>query len=295
MRLAAIDIGSNAARLLIVEVKQKRGQPDFVKLNLVRIPLRLGFDVFSEGKISRERRAMMLHMMRAYRALLDLYQVDAVKAYATSAMRNANNSNSIIKEIKKKTGIEIEIINGSKEADLLYQSHAAEKINKKKNYLYVNVGGGSTELTLFAKGKPQHELSFEIGTIRLLKHSVKKSQWDDLHKNIKEIIKKNRPTAVIGTGGNINKIFSLSKLNDNKPLTYNMLKSFHLKLSKLSTAQRIKKFKLNNDRADVVVPALDIYLAVMKGSKVNNMYVPKVGLVDGIIYSLYNEFKQKTK
>jgi exopolyphosphatase/guanosine-5'-triphosphate,3'-diphosphate pyrophosphatase len=289
MRLAAIDIGSNAARLLIVEVVEKRSKPEFNKLNLLRIPLQLGFDVFSEGRISREKRTMMLHMMRAFSALHDLYKVDAIKAYATSAMRNAANSDSIIEEVKKKTGIKIEIITGGKEANLLYQSHAAEKIDKSKTYLYVNVGGGSTELTVFAKGKPQHELSFEIGTIRILNNAVKQSLWDNMKNEIKEILKLYSPTAIIGTGGNINKVFSLSKLKDGSPFTCHALNSYYRRLKLLTTAERMKQFKLSRDRADVIVPALDIYLSVMQWSKVNTMYVPRIGLVDGIINSLYNE------
>lgn len=293
MRLAAIDIGSNAARILIVEVKYDGTRPEFNKLNLVRIPLRLGFDVFTKGRISREKRSMLLHMMRAFRALLDVYQVDAVKTYATSAMRNAKNSDSIVKEIKKITGIKVEIVSGGKEADLLYQSHAAEKINKQKTYLYVNVGGGSTELTLIAKGKPKKELSFEIGTIRILKNNVKQALWDELKVELKDLVKKYPPEAIIGTGGNINKIFSLSKLKENKPLTYDILNTYYRKLSSMTTAERIKEYKLSQDRADVVVPALDIYLSVMQWSKVKSMYVPRVGLVDGIIYSLYSEMKSK--
>jgi exopolyphosphatase/guanosine-5'-triphosphate,3'-diphosphate pyrophosphatase len=295
MRLAAIDIGSNAARLLIVEVKLKRSRPEFNKLNLVRIPLRLGFDVFTNGTISPEKCSMILHMMRAFSALLDLYKVDAVKAYATSAMRNAINSDSIVNEIEQKTGLKIEIITGGKEADLLYQSHAAEKIDKNNTYLYANVGGGSTELTLIAKGKAQQELSFEIGTIRILKNAVKQSQWDECKRELKDMIRKNPPIAIIGTGGNINKIFSLSKLKDGKPLTYDAIQSYYRKLSLLTTAERIKKFKLSEDRADVIVPALDIYLSIMQWSKVNNMYVPKVGLVDGIINSLYHELVAERK
>jgi exopolyphosphatase/guanosine-5'-triphosphate,3'-diphosphate pyrophosphatase len=293
MRLAAIDIGSNAARLLIVEAKQSRARPVFKKLILLRIPLRLGFDVFSKGNISREKRTMILHMMRAFRALLDLYKVDAVKAYATSAMRNASNSDSIVNEIKKKTRIKVEIITGGKEADLLYQSHAAEKIDKNNTYLYVNVGGGSTELSLFTQGRASRELSFEIGTIRILKKAVKQTQWDALKSELKELIELSPPTAIIGTGGNINKIFSLSKIKEGKPLPYTVIKSYYRKLSRLTTAERIKEFKLNDDRADVIVPALDIYLSVMQWSKVNTMYVPNVGLVDGIIYSLYGELMHK--
>lgn len=293
MRLCAIDIGSNAARLFIVEVKHSHSGPEFLKLNLVRIPLRLGFDVFTRGSISREKRTMILHMMRSFRALIDLYKVDAIKAYATSAMRNAKNSDTIIHEIKQKTGIKVEIITGRKEADLLYQIHAAEKINKKKSYLYVNVGGGSTELSLLAKGKSPQDLSFEIGTIRLLKNGVKGSQWDELKSELKTLTKTNPPDAIIGTGGNINKIFSLSKIKDGKPISYNALKSYYRVMSKLTTAERMQKFKLNYDRADVVVPALEIYLSVMQWSKVKTMYVPKVGLVDGMIFSLYTELKNK--
>lgn len=289
MRLAAIDIGSNAARLLIGEMRQSHSRPQLTKLNLIRIPLRLGFDVFSKGKIGREKRLMMLHMMAAFKSLLELYQVKAVRAYATSAMRNAANSDEIIRKIKQKTGIAIEIISGGKEAYLLSQNHAAENIDKKKVYLYVNVGGGSTELNLFAKSKAQLELSFEIGTIRLLKNKVKQSQWDDLKSELNWLVKKNLPIAIIGTGGNINKVFSLSKLPDGEPLTYKMLKSFHHKLSLLTKTERIKEFKLSEDRADVIVPALEIYLKIMQWGKVNFMYVPKIGLVDGMIYSLYNE------
>ena len=226
MRLAAIDIGSNAARLLIVEVIKKGSKPEFNKLILLRIPLRLGFDVFTIGKIGRDKRIMMKNMMRAFSALHDLYKVDEIKAYATSAMRNAKNSNSIIKKIKQKTGIKIEIISGGKEANLLYQSHAAEKIDRNNTYLYVNVGGGSTELTVFAKGKPQHELSFEIGTIRILNNAVKPAQWDNIQSKIQEIVKLYAPTAIIGTGGNINKVFSMSKLKDGSPLTLRTLKSY---------------------------------------------------------------------
>jgi len=289
MRLSAIDIGSNAARLLIVEVIMKRSKSEFIKLNMLRIPLRLGFDVFSKGKIGREKRVMMLNMMRAFRALNDLYKVDAVKACATSAMRNADNSDSIIKEIKKETGIKIEVITGGKEANLLYQSHAAEKIDKNKTYLYVNVGGGSTELTVFAKGKPQHELSFEIGTIRILNNDIKESLWDNMKNEIKEIANKYSISAIIGTGGNINKVFSISKLKDNSPMTMHVLQSYYRKLSLLTTVERMKQFKLTQDRADVIVPALNIYLSVMQWSKVHTMYVPRVGLVDGIINALYND------
>lgn len=289
MRLAAIDIGSNAARLLITDAKLKRSRLEFSKLNLIRVPLRLGFDVFSKSKIGREKRTMILHMMRAFKSLLDLYQVDGVKAYATSAMRSATNSKAIVNEVKRETGIKIEIISGKKEADLISESHAAEKIDKRKTYLYVNVGGGSTQISLFSKGKSLQEMSFEIGTIRLLKNTVKQSQWEKLYYTLNELIKNNPLTAIIGTGGNINKIFSLTKLRDGEPLTYKLLKSYDQKLSRLSTADRIKQFKLSEDRADVIVPALNIYLAVMQWSKVNVMYVPKIGLVDGIIYSLYTE------
>ena len=287
MRLAAIDIGSNAARLLIVEVKKHGYRPEFTELNLIRIPLRLGFDVFENGSISRERRDMMMHMMRAFSALLKLYRVDAVHAYASSAMRNASNSNGIIREIKKNTGIAIEIISGSREAELLYQSHAAEKINKDETYLYVNVGGGSTELNLFVHGKPKKELSFEIGTIRLLKDKIPQERWDELKRELKNIAKKFPPTGIIGSGGNINKVFSMSKLKDGEPLSFSALQSYHRKLKQLTPTERMRQYGLKIDRADVIVPALFIYKSVMQWAKVDTLFVPKIGLVDGIIYDLY--------
>ncbi len=294
MRLAAIDIGSNAARLLIVEVKKHGKRPEFTELNLIRIPLRLGFDVFEHGSISRERREMMMHMMRAFSALLKLYKVDAVHAYASSAMRNASNSNDIIRDIKKNTGIGIEIISGSREAELLYQSHAAEKINKNETYLYVNVGGGSTELNLFVHGKPKKELSFEIGTIRVLKNSVPQARWDELKRELKSIAKKFPPTAIIGSGGNINKVFSLSKLKDGEPLSLVTLQSYHRKLKRLSPGERVRQYGLKIDRADVIVPALSIYQSIMQWVDVETMFVPKIGLVDGIIYDLYLDARSQS-
>lgn len=290
MRLAAIDIGSNAARILIVEVRGTRVHPQFIKLNLVRIPLRLGFDVFEHGKIGPRKRRMLLHMMNAFKELIQLYEVDAVTAYATSAMRNAKNNISIVREIKKNTGIKIKIINGTKEADLLFNIHAAEKIDKKKTYLYVNVGGGSTELSVYDNGKEQTKHSVEIGTVRLLKNKVKESQWTELKSALTDYADKYHVQAIIGSGGNINKVFSLSGTKPDQPISFSTLNKFYKKLSRLTTAQRIQQFNLREDRADVIVPALEIYMAVMKWSKAKLMYVPKVGLVDGIIFELYSGF-----
>lgn len=292
MRLAAIDIGSNAARMLIVDVRNTLKKPIFNKLNLIRIPLRLGFDVFVNGKIGTQKRKMLLHMMKAFKELMKLYNVDEVKAIATSAMRNAKNSDDIIKEIKKETGIKIKVISGVKEADLLFQIHAAEKINRNKTYLYVNVGGGSTELSIYEEGSGQANCSVEIGTVRLLKNKVKSSQWKELQTKVIEYKKKYDIHALIGTGGNINKVLSLSGNSPEQPLYYNELIKLHKKLSKLTTAQRMEQYRLKGDRADVIVPALEIYTSVMKWSKSKIIYVPKMGLVDGIIYSLFTQMKR---
>lgn len=293
MRLAAIDIGSNATRILIVEAKHTHFRPEFIKLNFLRIGLRLGFDVFPNGNIGREKRTKLIHVMRAFSALLSVYKVDAFLAYATSAMRNAKNSSSILKEIKEKTGIKVKIITGPEEAELLYEIHAAEKLAKKKTYLYLNVGGGSTEFSLFIKGKQHKNLSFEIGTIRILNNLIKKSQWDELKIKLKALIKSHKPTAIIGTGGNINKIFSMSRRKNMEPITIDLLKSYYQQMKPMKVIERMKKYKFNYDRADVIVPALSIYISVMKWSKVNVIYVPKMGLVDGIIYSLYKKMIKK--
>jgi exopolyphosphatase / guanosine-5'-triphosphate,3'-diphosphate pyrophosphatase len=292
MNLAAIDIGSNAARLLITEVLiDDKGKPEFNKLNLIRVPLRLGFDVFEIGKISNRKIEMIINTMQSYSSLLKVYSVENVKACATSAMRDAANSNEIIKQVKQQTGIEINVITGDEEASYIYENHIAENLDKEHSYLYIDVGGGSTELTFFNDGKLMYKESFNIGTIRLLKDLVKEKDWDEMKEHLRSNTKSKLPMIAIGSGGNINKIFSMSKKKEGKPLTIELLKDYYKELSSVSLIDRIKVYKLREDRADVIVPALQIYVNVMRWAGIDEIYVPKIGLADGLIQHLYNEIK----
>lgn len=294
MRLAAIDIGSNAARLLIAEVIQdKEGNTQFNKLNLVRVPLRLGFDVFENGEISKEKRGMIMQTMKAYSHLINAYGVKNVIACATSAMRDAANSADIIRKVKLETGLEIEIISGDLEASIIYENHVAEHMDTEHSYMYIDVGGGSTELTFFAEGKLVFKQSFNIGTIRLLKDMVDDGKWNEMKDFIKSKIKGYKQIVAIGTGGNINKVFSLSKKKDGKPLNIETLRDYYKELSGVSLEDRINIYKLRGDRADVIVPALQIYINAMRWSDIDEIYVPKIGLADGLIQHLYSELSEK--
>lgn len=294
MILAAIDIGSNAARLLITEVvKSAEGKPQFNKLNLVRVPLRLGFDVFDQAKISKDREDMFVKTMRAYRDLMDVYDVKYYRACATSAMRDASNSKQIIQKVKKETGIEIHIISGSEEASLIYENHIAENMDKQNSYLYIDVGGGSTELTFFSNNQLVFKESFNIGTIRLLKNQVEEAQWANMKNFIKEKTKGFPNIIAIGSGGNINKVFSMSKKKDGKPLTLELLKDYHKELSSFSVPERMRLYNLREDRADVIVPAISIYINVMRWANTEIIFVPKIGLADGLVQSLYAELAIK--
>lgn len=296
MRLAAIDIGSNAARLLISDVIfTEDGSPQFQKINLVRVPLRLGFDVFEKKEISPEREKMILNTMLAYSHLLDAYGVPKsnLKAAATSAMRDASNASSIIERIREKTGIEIEVISGDLEASLIYENHVAENMDKSHSYLYIDVGGGSTELTFFADGKLVFKRSFNIGTIRLLKDQVTESHWDEMKDFIKKETKGHSDDIIaIGSGGNINKVFSISKRKEGKPLQLDLLKDYYKEFNSFSVADRVRIYHLREDRADVIVPALQIYINVMRWANIEEIYVPKIGLADGLIQHLYVEKKK---
>ncbi|MEO7046684.1 MAG: exopolyphosphatase, partial [Ferruginibacter sp.] len=231
MILAAIDIGSNAARLLITEVQTDvKGKPVFTKMNLVRVPLRLGFDVFETKTISPEKTQMFLETMQSFRYLISAYKVDAVKACATSAMRDANNAPEIIDLIKKETGIAIEVINGDMEANLIYENHVAENMDTDHSYMYIDVGGGSTEISFFSNGILIFKKSFNIGTIRLLKKMVTDLEWEELKNTIKAVTKGHKEVVAIGSGGNINKIFSLSKRKDGKSLPLELLRDYYKEL-----------------------------------------------------------------
>ncbi len=292
MKLAAIDIGSNAARLLITEVTEKEnGSPLFNKINLVRVPLRLGIDVFENGFISKDKANKLVETIKAYKHLISIYEVKHVKACATSAMRDATNAGEILKQVKETTGIDIQIISGSDEASYIYENHIAENLDKDHSYLYIDVGGGSTELTFFADDKQIFKESFNIGTIRLLKKKVKEDLWEVMKEYVKQNTRKYSNIIAIGSGGNINKVFSLSKKKEGKPLHIDLLKDYLKELSNVSLEQRIEIYKLREDRADVIVPALQIYVNVMRWANVEEIYVPKIGLADGLIHLLYEEVK----
>ena len=293
MRLAAIDIGSNAARLLISDVylDSPYAKPEFIKTNLVRVPLRLGFDVFDKGEISPARAEKVVKTIKSYKLLMDVYDVKHVKACATSAMRDAANGQAIIDRVKAETGVQISIISGQEEASFIYENHVAENMTTDESYLYIDVGGGSTELTFFSDGKLIFKESFNIGTIRLLKNQVMEKQWDMMKDFIKTRTKGYHHVTAIGSGGNINKIFSISKRKDGKPLSLDLLRDYYKEFSSLSLPQRMSFYKLREDRADVIVPALLIYINVMRWADAEEIFVPKIGLADGLIQSLYEEIR----
>ena len=293
MIIAAIDIGSNAARLLINEVKETtKNKPEFIKLNLLRIPLRLGMDVFSYGEIRVEREKMIIDSMKIFSDLMKIYKVEHYRACATSAMRDAQNGMSIIQDVKETSGIEIEIISGDEEATLVFENHVAESLDKNNSYLYIDVGGGSTELTFFESNKLKYKNSFNIGTIRLLNGLVKQENWDEMRAIVTSKIKSKKPILAIGSGGNINKLFSMSKTKDGKPITTNYVKKFLKEASKLSVDERMVKYKIREDRADVLVPALTIFQNVLSWSDIPQIYVPKISVADGLIHHIYDQQKK---
>jgi exopolyphosphatase/guanosine-5'-triphosphate,3'-diphosphate pyrophosphatase len=294
VKLAAIDIGSNAARLLISEVIiDEKNKPSFNKISLLRVPLRLGFDVFETGKISEHKTELLLYTMKSFINLMHAYEVKFLKACATSAMRDALNSKEITALVQKETGIEIEIISGSEEASLIYENHIAENLDKDHSYLYIDVGGGSTELTFISNNNLIFKDSFDIGTIRLLKKMVTEEKWDEMKDDIKSKTKGHKEVTAIGSGGNINKIYSLSKRKDTKPLSIDLLRDFYKELSNVSMEDRIRVYKLREDRADVIVPALQIYINVMRWAGASQIYVPRIGLADGLVQHLWEDIKDK--
>jgi len=294
MIIAAIDIGSNAARLLINEVTEpKKGKPQFTKLNLLRIPLRLGMDVFTKGEIGVEREKMVMDAMEVFSKLMKIYKVQHYRACATSAMRDAKNGKEIIKKVGENSGIKIEIITGDQEASLVFENHIAEGLDTTFDYLYIDVGGGSTELTFYENTKMKYQKSINIGTIRLLNGLVNDEVWKEMKEEIRKNINSNKPIMAIGSGGNINKIFSMSKTKDGKPMSSAFLKKYYKEMSGLSVAERMTQFGLREDRADVLVPALEIFNNIMTWSDIDKIFVPKISVADGLIHSIYEGLKTK--
>ncbi|WP_430400640.1 Ppx/GppA phosphatase family protein [Flavobacterium sp.] len=287
-KYAAIDIGSNAMRLLVTNIVEQKGQPtQFNKSSLVRVPIRLGQDAFTVGEISDENIQRMVDAMKAFSLLMKVHKVEKYKACATSAMREAYNGTDIVALIKKKTDIKIDIIDGRKEAAIISSSDLKQFINSDKTYLYVDVGGGSTEFSIFSEGKIVTSKSFKNGTVRLLNNMVSEIVWVEIEKWIKNAVAPYDEITIIGSGGNINKLFKLSEKHQSKPLSYVYLNAQFQKLSTMTYEQRITELGLNPDRADVIIPATRIYLNAMKWSGARQMYVPKIGLSDGIVKAMY--------
>lgn len=287
-KYAAIDIGSNAMRLLICNIVEQEGHaPQFNKSSLVRVPIRLGQDAFTVGEITEENIERMVDAMKAYKLLMKVHKVERYMACATSAMREAFNGKEVADIIERESGIKIEIIDGKKEAAIIASTDLHHLVKTDQTYLYVDVGGGSTEFSLFANGKIVASKSFKNGTVRLLNNMVNEVVWVEIEKWIKSVTEQYETVTLIGSGGNINKLFKMSGKQQEKPLSYFYVNSQYQFLNSLSYEQRIAELGLNPDRADVIIYAVRIYLNAMKWSGARNIYVPKIGLSDGIVKAMY--------
>jgi exopolyphosphatase/guanosine-5'-triphosphate,3'-diphosphate pyrophosphatase len=292
MRFAAIDIGSNAVRLLLCNVFESAEEVLFKKAELVRMPVRLGEDAFSLKKITKEKEEQLIKVMKAYSLLIDAFGAIDYHACATAAMREAVNSSEVIDNVWKASGIDIELIDGRTEAFIIYSNHIAEHLDHSRSYLYIDVGGGSTELTLFSNNRVIESQSFNVGTIRLLQEQVTKEYWQHFKSWIREKCAAHQPLTGIGSGGNINKIFKMMVKKENKPLTFDKIKELNEALQKTTYDERVTVLGLNPDRADVILPASRIFLTVMKHAGINEIIVPQIGLSDGIIHQLYEKHKR---
>jgi exopolyphosphatase/guanosine-5'-triphosphate,3'-diphosphate pyrophosphatase len=286
LRYAAIDTGSNAVRLLIADTTEDNGKLTFKKNTLIRVPLRLGDDAFLDQRISVKKADDLVKTMAAFKNLMDVYKVNDYMACATSAMREAKNGPEIIKRIKEEANLNLEIIHGEREASIIYASHTGIDLDESKTYLYIDVGGGSTELSLFDDGELIASESFNIGTIRILDNQDKDETWKEMQDFVRKHTKPFKELYGVGTGGNINKLFKLSNEKDGEPLSYTKLKSLYSYLASYSLKDRINVLKLNQDRADVIIPACEIYTTVMKWANIKQIFVPSVGMADGIIQTL---------
>ena len=293
-KYAAIDIGSNAIRVLISNVIETKEGVHFQKNALVRAPIRLGEDSFTLGEISKKSIKRMVNAMKAFKLLMKVHHVSHYQAYATSALREANNSGDVVEQVKKKTGIKIEIIDGRKEAEIISNSKISDFLNSQKTFLFLDVGGGSTEFTFINEGRRVCSKSFKIGTVRLINNLVDDRVWEAIRN---WIIKNSKPYSKItlmGSGGNINKLFKLSNIKEGKPLSMIKLNQIFLELESLSYEERIVKFELNPDRADVIIPAARIYLKALEWSGGQKIYVPKFGLSDGMIKFMHKNKPKKS-
>ena len=296
---AAIDIGSNAVRLLIKSIDSEAQTKDkFKKIQMVRVPLRLGFDIFSTGVLSERKADKLCRLMKAFRHLMRVYDVAAYRACATSAMRDAQNGIEVIQRIEKNAGIRVEIIDGKEEAAIIYSNHIERSNNGEGAYLYVDVGGGSTEVNFIRKGRLQLSRSYNIGTVRMLTGKVRDDEWSRLETDLAPL-RETTPQriCIIGSGGNINKLFKMARLKDPQleSLPVSMLRDIRDSLAPLPVEQRMAEYSLKEDRADVIVPAADVFLRIASVVRAERIEVPVIGLADGIIDELFLKRSQKGK
>lgn len=288
MRYAAVDIGSNAIRLLTCHAVEENGEVLFKRSEFVRIPLRLGEDVFRLGRITRTRARRLTKALHAFKLLIDVFEPVAYRACATAALREAENARDIVRHIRRECGLAVEVISGQDEAELIYANHVEEHLDKDNSYLYVDVGGGSTEISLFDRGRCVFSRSFGIGTIKWINGLVTKEAWSAYRDEVKALCKDHRPLTAIGTGGNINKLFKLLG-KGGKPVAFDRLKALYDELKVHTVEERMDHWRLNADRADVIVPAAKIFLSTMKAGGINEIIVPQIGLVDGIVHALHEK------
>lgn len=291
MKFASIDIGSNAVRLLFCNVFESSTETIFKKAELIRVPIRLGEDSFTNQFISDDKIDDLVKAMQAFKLLIEIHKPISYRACATSAMRDATNAPLILKRIKEEAGIEVELIDGSTEANLIYMNHIAEHLDRNNSYLYIDVGGGSTELTLFSRNRHVFSRSFNVGTIRMLNQQIEKNTWSSFKEWIRANTADYQPLIAIGSGGNINKLNKMARKKDNKPLTFEKLEELFNELNSFTLQERIEHIGLKPDRADVIIPAAKIFLSVMKNSQIDKIFVPEIGLSDGIVHQLYESYK----
>jgi len=293
VKFAAIDIGTNAVRLLLSRVIEEESPPFFKKEALMRMPIRLGDDTFTHGRISQEKIDLLAETMAGFKHLIQAYPAREFMAVATSAIREAENGREVAEIVEKRSGVRFDIIDGQREAEMIYANHIEERLDPARNYLYVDVGGGSTEIIFLSHGNAVASQSFRLGTVRMLENRVEENTWKRLKKWLKSNAPQQQPLDGIGSGGNINKIFKLANIKNGKPISFRRIKDISSYLSSFTLEERITRVGLRPDRADVIIPALRIYVSVLKWAKVKRMYVPQFGLSDGIVHVLYKRYCER--
>lgn len=291
MKFAAIDIGSNAIRLLFMNVFEENGTTHFKKSSLIRVPIRLGADTFIDKFISPDKSEKVIKAMLAFRNLMEVHDIVSYRACATSAMREAANGAEIIRRIEEEADIRIDIINGKEEASIIFDNKIADKLDPSKDYLYVDVGGGSTEITLFSKGVCDFSASFNVGTIKILRDCVPEGEFIRIKECLLDVCPNCENIEIIGSGGNINRLVKLSAPKKEKHLSYKELKFIYEELKQCSQEELMIGYDMNPDRADVIIPAATIFLSIMEWAKAEKIHVPKIGVTDGIVHQLYKEYK----